>query len=84
MVPLGMASFLKSVSQILIMKETFKMKDNPPTPVPQKAYLPQARLLLIDRTSLPTHLTQTDFHFSFLKKKKKSFVSELYRAAGAL
>lgn len=45
------------------------------------AYLPQAWFLLIDRKSLHTHLMQTYFSFAFLKL---AFVSELYRAVGAL
>lgn len=45
------------------------------------AYLPQAWLLLIDRKPLHTHLTQTYFSFAF---RKLAFVSERYRAVGAL
>lgn len=45
------------------------------------ACLPQAWSILIDRKPLHTHLMQTYFSFAFLKL---AFVSELYRAAGAL
>lgn len=47
----------------------------------KKTYLPQAWSLLIDRKPHRTHLMQTYFGFAFLKL---AFVSELYRAVGAL
>jgi len=49
--------------------------------IQKAAYLPQAWALLIDRKPFRTNLTQTYFGFAFLKL---AFVSELYRAVGAL
>lgn len=68
---------LNPVFQIFFWKGLFGL----PFKDPKSSYLPQAWALLIDRKPLCTNLMQTYFGFAFLKL---AFVSELYRAVGAL
>lgn len=73
---------LKPVFQIFFFgKDFFSLPFKHERSKKKKTYLPQAWSLLIDRKPHRTHLMQTYFGFAFLKL---AFVSELYRAVGAL